>query len=633
MASNNHGAYQVGQHQAPVGRGRMSVFLFRSKKQAEGCPLKSNGNFRDDITGPDPANPNRNIVIGQKYLLSKDNEYKNLESLFGFDIFRPELYDDSGLVINSYVPNANISTCITHSEIDRNNNTINHLYQITPHFALDNSNGAPPYRPEMTYFRPNLMIRPNQTVTIYAKLFIAEMETDGNRTMTIGVSSNDGIDSFTPSITFNQQRINHSRTNGFPVQPITITTSANQEIENEIILTITDDLTNRPVGQCTLVPNKIYKPKIIFVHTTYNSNPPGNPPNYTELLNSINKKAFFQAGIELTKNKTQTLRIEPTSTWFDIYSNNHSAGFRDSLENQSANDGFNNIDLALKIANYSFFKNYAENIIRNVETYYRTASVEVGEFATEALAVGANYYTDPVTPNTYTPILDANETIESIFQLAPTAFENQYNSPGSVDRLVCSLVLFLKSCRMDYFPCFIFPGISPYSVPGQPYIQALGFIPGKGALIPKEVKDKPLLIAHEIGHNFNLKHTFPSPPEGQDISLDKTRTRENIMDYVGDEERAGFIRYQWNLMREFLEHHTNNVEHLDFTTNDAGYADPPGNYDDPGNYHYLYKVSDILLNYVVIRKFRRTRDINNRAVLLAEITRIIKAELNTIRNL
>lgn len=73
-----------------------------------------------------------------------------------------------------------------------------------------------------------------------------------------------------------------------------------------------------------------------------------------------------------------------------------------------------------------------------------------------------------------------------------------------------------------------------------------------------------MLISHEIGHNFNLRHPFDNHEGESDLKLQQVQTLENIMDYLPDAERTykSFITYQWEWMRRYLHSNKNTVEEL-----------------------------------------------------------------------
>lgn len=71
-------------------------------------------------------------------------------------------------------------------------------------------------------------------------------------------------------------------------------------------------------------------------------------------------------------------------------------------------------------------------------------------------------------------------------------------------------------------------------------------------------------IAHEIGHNFNLRHPFDVGEDKGDLKLHQGQTLENIMDYLPDAEKTykSFITYQWERMRNYLHSNKNTIEEL-----------------------------------------------------------------------
>ncbi|TXK72103.1 reprolysin-like metallopeptidase [Mesonia sp. HuA40] len=77
-----------------------------------------------------------------------------------------------------------------------------------------------------------------------------------------------------------------------------------------------------------------------------------------------------------------------------------------------------------------------------------------------------------------------------------------------------------------------------------------------------------MLIAHEIGHNFNLRHPFDNHEGEGDLKLQQGQTLENIMGYLPDAEKTykSFITYQWEKMRTYLHTNKNNAKELNFET-------------------------------------------------------------------
>lgn len=584
MASNELGTYQPGQHTTPDPEAEGIVFFFRSRMQSEGRPLAASG-------GP-------------------DTEY---DKSFGFDIYRPEMYGDSQDMKDAYDSDASIGINVMNKDKTK-------IYQITPGFTLTDRRGTLPYA--TTYYRPNILIMPGETKTIYAKLFLAD-HMDKDRPMTVSISPETGIDTYTENITFAQQRIRRGNGDGFPVEEITITTKANETIPADATLTLTDSITHSTVGKCRLLPNQVYKPHGIIVEVTYNA-APAAPGNYQSLVTNVNEQALNQACIHLkTSNTTHTLRIDPTDK---NLLEDSPAEFQTAL---SGNNGIEKFHLALETIEYKFFEQYANELIKEIESLYRNTEVEISP------------YDDPEN-KTMCCMLHTDETIKSILN-KPTKEEQQdidddikNGGKGKLRNNYLSsftaIIKYFIHNRLNYFPIFKLNLDTAISELGRGYER-------RCFVMERNSFNETMRFAHEFGHNLSLKHPFydPKQPHMNDLTLQQAQTLENIMDYLpgNPPPYTGWIHFHWDKMRREIDKYTDNVDDFTFNITIGGNAidDSPNDYVNTGNSRFLGAFSESVLRYFLTRKFGERVFVKGNETIPDQIIDLVKKKLNKIRQL
>ncbi len=476
------------------------VIFFRSEDQADGKPCEG---ITTTTLQDEAHTPWKKTEL--------DNGYTQE---FGFDLFRPDLYGKNKGIANANSENGKTiesyyiadPTVLSYKLTDSENN----VRYVNDKFKLVKRD--PAYTDK--YYLPNILVLKGKTIRIYARFFCT-----GSRKKvqaTINASANTGLKSITQNVSFERNE---------NTQPIEIVTDPNAYITKEIIISINvvnSQGQQETIGKCRLLPNKEAKAKAVFIDADYNSAPV--PGNYNTVLNNLNTHAFNQAGIQLVAGNNHTLELQP--------------GDQDPDKGIPAStliNGTSIVDLhgMLNICCYKFYETFAEKLMKKIEAALKQVNVTVG--------------------GNQVPLIKNSEKIGNILDADPIKSQNKYT------KLKEKFITYLKEGSYGVYPIFIF---SKYTS-GDKKGDAMGFIGARGIISPANVAADTMALAHELGHNFNLGHTFISDKK-ENLDVPKWHTRENIMDYVvtGDAKRLNFITFQWEIMRKAFGNNKTDVADL-----------------------------------------------------------------------
>lgn len=469
------------------------VFFFRSQDQAIGKPMV-------DPHATSPANLSGSPITSH----NSDPDILYTQD-FGFDIYRPQLYGNEPIITNSY-PTKDMTINLTIRD-----EAATKRYDITRMFALKEiGTSASPTPYTNGYFVPRIMIMPNRTVEIYAKLLVADSLTAA-RTMRIEVSPAvsgggmpQGITSIQQDVIFPITTVTPSDPTLFPIVPVTITTSGD-DILSTITLTIVEIINSVRYerGKCEILPNKVHTPRVVFVNTSYNAIS-GAPSAITK--SELNTRGLNQAAINLdySTNPHPTLIIGTGDRLPEINSINQQQGPLANSLVSSASISANKRDDFLSLCRFKFYKEYIDDFLIGVENIYKG----VTSFTFNGNVLGQikiKTYTesqDPTTGNmvrvygTEYPLLESTESLSSILDYIPPSGSGRKDYMNAVGYLY----RFMSNNVYTANPIFLMTNCSTGG-------EALATINGKGMLVGNDVNDI-MVIIHELGHNLGLTHTF-----------------------------------------------------------------------------------------------------------------------------
>lgn len=525
------------------------LMFFRSENQAKGKPyLEETGNTYENGT--------------KEKKVTSDNKY---DQSFGFDIFNERLYGYDTDVFNepefNNIANSNRKKLVSYYE--KTNLSLelkdNKSYYIDYNYKLSKKNVLK----DNIYYAPNLLIKPNKEVKLYAKFFDTDSKKNLNITVYFKLSGNKGIESFTTSIIFNENE---------EIKEFKIKTKANEIIDTKIIITAyIKDISNKEIeiGRLTILPNSLYQPKMIFVDVFCNKNTLTTNNNYVNIIDEINQKAMNQSGIQLKIGANKILNVLQTDTLFEFDLSTYTYINKDPLSKYIKQNVKNlqyesyQIDSVLYILKSKFFESIANEIIIELETEFRNLDFKIG--------------------NVTKKLLSTNQSLKDLFNLGIELNHYAYyylDDKGirqnkkitvSYSVLFAFLNQYINNTKLNFYPIFYCDNIESVVDPTKPTSNnlsetiAVGFGGSKGLIIPTNSKGKIMSFSHEIGHNFGLGHTFLNPEKQYyNILLNMSQTLENIMDYLQnpESESKSFISYQWEIMRENCSKIINDVSDL-----------------------------------------------------------------------
>jgi hypothetical protein len=494
------------------------VLFFRSEDQANGMPKRDKG-----------------IKIKEegliKFKVLEDTKYtKN----FGFDFYREDIFGK-----NKYIFEDNIKTSNTIEdsyEFDSTglsleiNNKNNKVFHIDYEFNLVKNSTINSKK----YCIPSLLVLKGKTITIYAKYFSPD---NNNISAKINLSDNIGIDKYTNTVLFNKSG---------EIRPISITTSSTVNIVSKITLSvqIIIDGVLTTIGKCNILPNNQVDCKFIFVDLVYN-NQTSSLRNCQKIVKEINENALNQAGINILKNsKDFTINLSPQDCL--RLDKGETLINTDTISNciNNQNQIINGVSLQnfLKISTYKFYEKLAIELLYNIETELKSYKVTKEN-------------------NSKTSLFNNEDTIEKKVKLKRdgTDIENQIR----YNLLINHIVGFFKEIRLNYFIILTSDLLTAKPEEGT----SIGYMNGRSLVITATDLNDSMVIAHEIGHNFNLAHTFNNttkPNQIYNLEIPMTDTLENIMDYLAGTQRKNFMSFQWSIMQKSLSRYTNNINDIDF---------------------------------------------------------------------
>lgn len=507
------------------------VLFFRSEMQAKGFPKEDKS---------------QKIRINGKEVQKKlsDTEY-NMS--FGFDIFNPRLYGyntavykaeksstgnenmiDSGKTLEDYYEKDEFLK----TELE---NTKRRTFYIDDNFEITNNRIN-----DTEYYVPNILLKRDKEVPVFLKYF--NCENNKGIEANLSLSTKKGIEDFTRTLSFRNA-------SGRNISPITIRTSANEYIEEKITLTVAYDENGetKVIGKLNILPNTEIKPKFVFADVVFTEGEANNlskdseNSDYKKLIDELNAKAFNQSCISIDYCSTKRFEIGYSNRIIDDQGTKDS---RKTLRNLINPKNFaTDLGGILYTLKYHFYKQLAQDIFNEIEQGLQEVTFTLnGE---EVLLIPDGM--------TLKQLMDVNtDEGESIYEKC-------------VDYLTSYLS---RDMKLNVFVGFMCQGLK---TDGKP--SASGIVGCSGLIIPEVLEQdgkktdnlkSTMLIAHEIGHNFNLRHPFDNHEGEGDLKLQQGQTLENIMDYLPDAEDTykSFITYQWEKMREHLNANKNSVEEL-----------------------------------------------------------------------
>lgn len=483
------------------------VIFFRSPSQAAGLPAL--------IVPKDAVDKSVKVE-------TPDSEYSQS---FGFDIYRPDLYGES----------THIYKLVDNGSVD-SGQTINNQYDVAGNLSLKLTNGSKEgyiskeYKiekgaavGETSYLIPNLLASPGRTFTFYGKHFSME-----NKELTTQLS----FSTDNPA----QQNIDQSITN-YPVEvkfkkneitPITITCGT--AFDEPIYLNLHNKETL--VGRMKLLPNKQMDANYLFVDVIYKGAGAADTAVITnadaeKLDDYINNKVLSQSAILMNRFPSRdSITIAPDDSIFDDFGK-PGVQFQRYLDNlKIGKDHINNV---LNTVKYIYYKGIVLDVLTKMDQKFKSILVN--------RAKGK--------PN----LLDDAETVEKVLKSTSDGKEDTYY------KVVNRMIYFLQNLPLNFYPAF-----QCGSIESDGNELAIATIAGPGIFLPKDSFKSLEDIAHEMGHNLGLCHTFYAKDKTYDLRLKERETKENFMDYVLPQNRKSLITFQWRRMRENLAEKTAAIE-------------------------------------------------------------------------
>ncbi|MDP9957460.1 hypothetical protein J2X97_003129 [Epilithonimonas hungarica] len=516
------------------------LMFFRSEDQAKGLPKEDSKSSKIEYT--------IGGIKTKKYPIKDDTKYNQS---FGFDLFRENLMGNNEIVYKvdedtngDYIVDTNqkhkeSATKNLQSFFDSSSKLTLELIDTKKTFYIDEEfilkKGTSPLK-DKSYYAPNILIKPGKQVIISAKFFDTDSSSKLNQTVTFKLSNSKGIESVTQVLTFNQ----NEEIIGFNIK-----TKANETIDTQATITaFIKDSSNKDleIGRLTILPNKVYEPKLIFVDVFYKKNTLTTSSNYSNLANDLNNKSFNQASINFNLAKNQILNIIDTD--FSLKDPTNTLGKWLVQKTGTTDYETAKTDDVLTILKAKFFENIAILLLNEIEKSMQDFEVNDGVITRK--------------------LLPKDKTLKDWF-FQCSQLPGNSKATKWYDTLVVNLHDYISSIKLGFYPLFMCNNI--YS---STSVLAQGLVWSKGLIVPKAGIGNTMIIAHELGHNLGLRHTFdvPNPStEKGDIKIGMIDTLENIMDYLPDvpgTHSKNFITYQLQKMRE-------NSEKLKYNIDDMGY--------------------------------------------------------------
>ena len=517
------------------------LMFFRSEDQANGLPKE------------DP-NPKGTLTFLSTTIndIAEDKKY---DQSFGFDLYREKLVGNNTKIFKinedkngDYILNGSV-----YLESDTGI-TLEMLYDKTPLF-LELIDGKKTYYiseefnlkkgnsilNDKTYYAPNILIKQGKEVKISIKFFDTDSSSKLGQVVTFKLSNSKGIDSFTQSYTFNKNE---------EIAEFKIKTKPNEMIDTKATVSaFVKDVSGNDIeiGRITVLPNKLYEPKIIFVDVFYKKNTLTSNANYNSLANDINNKAFNQASINFVLGKNQILNVTDTDFPLDEPLNN----IGQWLVQKSGTQVYEvtqdkSLDNALDTITSKFFERIAQEILEKIEKSMQELDIKDGTATNKLVPLDKTlkewFYDYSLTPDADTDTLQW------------------------YDKLLKSLYDYADQMKLGIYPIFICNNIT--TKPNTP--AAVGFMRAKGLIIPSDTISDTMSIIHELGHNLGLRHPFDIPGDALgDIKLKPMDTFENIMDYLSKKNppvnySKNFLTYQIDRMRENMDRLKCNIEDMNY---------------------------------------------------------------------
>ncbi|KFF09024.1 hypothetical protein [Chryseobacterium luteum] len=541
------------------------IMFFRSEDQAKGLPkLDSSGNVKGDSKydqsfGFDLFNErlygNNTDVYKNGYYEKQPKKRADGTIIYEADGTTPQLEDKTDAAGNK------IEKKIGKLETfyDKESSLLTELKDSGTSFFIDNEYTLSKRNKKMTdlsYYIPNILIKPGKEVKLYAKFFDTDSASRLGMDIFLKPSSNKGIEFLTDKLTFNKSE---------EVLEFKIKTKLSEPIEFKTIITAhVKDSTGKEVeiGKLALLPNKLLQAKLFFIDVFYNTTTASTPFNGTTMITNLNQKAMNQASVELISggvNKSFIIKPTDEALKNGVYDGQPISGV---LTNKGTGKPYELSDLGkgLRIITSKFYESMVNEILANIEIELKKLDVNDGAVTRKLIDVSSS-------------IKDELNSLDAIkdFKLDDGTIIKRYNF------IIQTLYNYLHhEFNINYIFAFICHNIETTvtsSTSGTTTTtsrdEAMAFLDAKELIIPNNAIGKTMTLAHEIAHNFGVRHTFDIPgtePQIGDIKLAQKQTLENIMDYPknGDADRRNFIRYQWEKMREKTDSNVNTISELNF---------------------------------------------------------------------
>lgn len=506
------------------------VMFFRSEMQAKGFPKEDKF---------------QKVRINGKEVQKKlsDMEY---DMAFGFDIFNPRLYGYNTAVYEVEKNSTGDERMINSGKTLENyfekdeflktelENSKRRTFYIDDNFEITNSRVN-----DTTYYIPNILVKPSKEVKVFLKYF--NSENNKGIEANLSLSAKKGIEDFTRTLSFRNA-------SGRNISPVTIKTSADEYIEEKITLTIAYDENGetKVIGKLNILPNTEINPKFIFANVFFTEGEASNlstdseNSDYKKLVDELNEKAFNQSCISIDYCNTKRFEIGYSNSGVNSFGNKDGSKTLRDFINIKRKNFATNLPGILYTLKYHFYKLLAQDIFVAIEQGLQEVTFTLG--------------------GEKVPLIPEGMTLQQLMD---------YTVSSTYDKCIDYLTSYLsRDMKLNVFVAFICQELKTDGTPA-----AVGIIGGSGLIVPEFLEqngkttsnlDSTMLIAHEIGHNFNLRHPFDNQEGQGDVKLEQGQTLENIMDYLPDAEETykSFITYQWDKMRTYLHTNKNTVEEL-----------------------------------------------------------------------